>query len=178
MSVYAWYVAAALAGLEGTATHNLSREGITGFSPTVTEENREIRLYPGYIFVELSCPEEAGIVNRVRGIHRMLPIHNTHPLALPKGFVDELRDRISGGDFAEARAQEEVYNFLPKEEVLVKTGPFQDHRGRFVRYHKGAGVVLLSLLGKEHGIRIPAQALAPIKPRVDRTRGAQVAAAA
>lgn len=170
---YRWFVAQVLSGLEGTALNHLKRDGITAFSPKVSDGTR---IFPGYIFVEIADVElEASIVNRTRGVHKLLPMHAKCPLPLPKGFVETLRERIASKDFDEATVSEDLYRFLPKEEVLVKTGPFADHRGRFVRYRKGSGVILAALLGREVELTIPAKELAPIRPRVGRSRGAQTA---
>ena len=158
---YRWYAAQALAGLEATAIYYLSRAGISAFSPTIGG-NHPLRLFPGYIFVELEHFTEAGEVNRTRGIRKLLPVHARDPLPLPFGFVEGLRERIARRDFDESAAEEEVYRFLPKDEVLLKTGPFQDHRGRFVRYRKGAGVVILTLLGGEREVERPLRELAPV----------------
>lgn len=164
---YRWYVAQALAGLEATAIYHLSREGISAFSPTITIEKRPIRLFAGYVFVELEGPHEAGRVNRQRGVHKLLPIRTRRanegpvdPLPLPVGFVEAVRDRIANKGF-ESEIEETVVRFVPQQEVFIRNGPFRDHRGRFLRYSKGSGVVLTYLLGKEHELKIPARDLAP-----------------
>lgn len=173
---YRWYVAQALPGLEALATHYLSREGISAFSPVLTGDGRKVRLYPGYLFVELAQPDEAGVVNRTRGVHKVLPIHTASPLALPRGFVEKLREKIAAGDFNERHAQEIVYRYVPQEEVMITMGPFRDHRGRFLRYRKGCAIILASLLGREVELPIRPTDLVPVP--VSRARGASECVAA
>lgn len=166
---YRWFVAQALAGLEATAIYHLTRAGITAFSPVVASlfEGRptKLRLFPGYVFVELEAPGEAGIVNRTRGIYRVLPIHardpDTLPLALPIGFVEELREKISGGSFDESAEASLLRKFIPDQEVTILFGPFAEHRGKFLRYQKGAGVVLTALLGRDFELKVPLHHLSP-----------------
>jgi|SRR6185312_13387167 len=165
-------------GLESTAIYHLTREGITAFAPIVTR-NRAARLFPGYVFVELETPDEAGAVNRTRGIRKVLPVHTTTPLALPVGFVEDLRDRLSRGDFNEKSEDELMQRFVPGELVSSANGPFRDLQGRFLRYSKGCGVVLTYLLGRDHELKIPLKSLVPVLESTSgRMRGASGALAA
>jgi len=172
LAEYRWYVAQALPGLEATAIYHLSREGITAYAPVISKD-RAARLFPGYVFVELETPDEAGLVNRTRGIHKVLPIHTLAPLALPRGFVEDLRESLARGDFSEKSEDELMRRYAPGDDVMPTNGPFRDLRGRFLRYSKGCGIVLTYLLGKEHELKIPLKSLAPV-PNVtsSRMRGA------
>lgn len=160
MAEFRWYVAQALPGLESTAIHHLSREGVSAWAPVATKD-RQLRLFPGYVFVELESPSEAGIVNRTRGIRKMLPIHCDSPLPLPRGFVEDLRARMASGEFEEQSADEFLRRFVPGETVSISSGAFSGLDAKFMRYSKGSGVLLMALLGREHEVRIPLQALAP-----------------
>lgn len=172
MADYRWYVAQALPGLESTAIYHLKREGVVGFAPAVSRD-KQCRIFPGYVFVELEDPDEAGIVNRTRGIHKMLPIHANTPLALPVGFIEELRDRLARGSFDEDSQDALLQRFIPGEEVSAcGMYPLRDGHGRFIRYHKGAGIVLGYLLGREIEVRIPLHQLSPTDVPSDRGRGA------
>jgi transcription antitermination factor NusG len=156
---YRWYVAQALAGLEATAIYHLSREGVTAFSPTLAS-NRQARLFPGYVFVELASPDEAGVVNRTRGIHKVLPVHSNNPLALPDGFVDELRGKISNGAFDEADCLRVIHKYIPGESVPIVAGSFAGWCGEMVRYHKGSMIVLLALFGNKREVIVPRHCVA------------------
>ena len=155
MADFRWYVAAALAGLEATAIYHLSRAGITAYSPTLVD--RVARYFPGYVFVELEGPWEAGIVNRTRGIHRMLPIHLDTPLALPVGFVEEFREKVAADGLRGDDEGAFLKRFVPGIDEVSAVGnyPLRDGHGRFLRYRKGAGIVLGYLLGREVEVPIP-----------------------
>lgn len=153
---YAWFVAQALAGLEATAIYNLSRAGITAYSPTIAD--RQARYFPGYVFVELEGVFEAGIVNRTRGVHKMLPIHASEPLPLPPGFVEELRERVAAKSFDDVAERSLLRRFAEGDEVVTSSGL----AGRFVKYHKDSGEILAALLGRENRIRIPLDRLSPV----------------
>lgn len=156
-----WYVAQALAGLESTAVHHLSRNPdiVDAYAPAAAD--RKARYFPGYVFVQLSDPAYAGAVNRTRGVHKLLPIHAASPLSIrsPKfgqpHFVDALRAAIDAGAFAEKRIVETVYNFLENDEVLIDGGPWDGHSGQFLRYHKSCAIVLLACFGSKRELPIP-----------------------
>lgn len=174
MEAFRWYVAAALAGLEATASHHLSRAGIAAFSPVGVDRSgafaRQVKLFPGYVFVELSAPDwaleddfrvaEAGIVRRTRGIHAMLPVHARAPAALPVGFVEDLRARMSAGDFDANAASDVVRRYSPGESVPIESGPWSGWSGEMVKYRKGSLILLLALLGAKREVEIPCHQVA------------------
>jgi transcription antitermination factor NusG len=178
MADYRWYVGPTVPGLEATALYHLKREGIVGFSPTERGLNPR-RLYPGYVFVELESADEASIVNRIRGMRKLLPVHLGSPLPLPKGFVENLREIAASPDFSVDEAEENLRRFAPGIDEVSATGnwPLRDGQGKFLRYRKGSGVVLGYLLGREIEVTIPLHQLAFASATVDRSRGAQAVAA-
>lgn len=171
---YRWYVAAALVGLEATASHHLSRAGIAVFSPFAVDWSgaapRQIKLFPGYVFVELSAPDwdveadfrvsEAGLVRRTRGIHSLLPVHARAPEALPVGFVDDLRARMAQGDFDVNAASDVIRRYAPAESVPIVSGPWSGWTGEMVKYRKGSLVLLLALLGAKREVEVPSHQVA------------------
>lgn len=174
MEAFRWYVAAALAGLEATAIYHLSRAGIVAFSPTFFDRSgvvhRQVKLFPGYVFVELSAPDqrfvaefrvaEAGIVRRTRGIHSLLPVHNLAPDPLPVGFVEDLRARMATGDFDASAALSVVRRYGTGDVVPIESGPWAGFDGEMVKYRKGSLVVLLALLGAKREVTIPSHQVA------------------
>lgn len=168
LAEFLWYVAQALPGLEATAVYHLTREGITAFAPAIVKKlvngkPGSARIFPGYVFVELESADESGVVNRTRGIHKLLPIHANAPLPLPTCFVDDLRARMAGGAFDEDSQDALVRKFVP-EQIVTWGGPLAGacpkNGGKFLRYHKGAGVVLGYLLGREIEMPIPLHQIA------------------
>lgn len=174
MEAFRWYVAAALSGLEATAIYHLSRAGISAFSPTFLDKggfpHRQVKLFPGYVFVELSAPDprlltefrvaEAGVVRRTRGIHAMLPIHSLAPDPLPVGFVEDLRSRMASGDFDANAALSAVRRYGLGDVVPIESGPWAGFDGEMVKYRKGSLVLLLALLGAKRAVEIPCHQVA------------------
>lgn len=177
MDDFRWYVARALPGLTATALWHLSRlasgsgggirEAFSAEARGRPSKGRErtVSLYPGYVFVELDGFDYAGRVNRTRGIHKLLPIFADHPSPLPRGFVEGLKAQIGCGDFDEKTEEQRLHSFVPQDEVEMVSGPFRDHRGRFLRYHKGAGEIIARLLGREVTLQIPLHQLVAVGGR-------------
>lgn len=145
-----WYVAQTLPGLELTAERNLIRNGLEAEDLCSTR-----RVFPGYLFIRLLAAGEAALVNRTRGILKMLPRHAESPLPLPDGFVDDLRRRLKDGDLSPLGEEQFLMRWLPGDLVSATAGPFRDQRGRFLRYGKECAVVLGYLLGCECEYKIP-----------------------
>ena len=163
MEDFRWYVAQALPGLEATALHHIRRiPAIRDSFAAPRSKDGRASLYPGYIFVELDGFDFAAAVNRTRGVRKLLPVHSERPLPLPRGFVEGLREAVGRGDYDERSEAERLLRFVPQEEVTMISGPFRDHHGRFLRYHKGAGVVLFVLLRREMEVLIPLHQLAAV----------------
>lgn len=171
---FRWYVAAVLAGLEATAGYHLSRAGIAAFSPTFVDRTsgflRQVKLFPGYLFVELGAPdrgvledfavEGAGEVRRTRGVHALLPVYARCPDPLPVGFVEDLRARMAAGDFDANAAAEVVRRYASGDAVPIESGPWAGWTGEMVKYRKGSLVVLLALLGAKREVTIPSHQVA------------------
>ncbi len=142
------YVAQTLAGLGASAERYLGRAGFKVF--------RSGRLFPGYIFVEgIEAAASAAVVNRTRGVLKLLPKHADSPLPLPLGFVADLRWRLAEGDLSERAEEELLRRWLEGDCVVAMTGPFRDKRGRFLHYTKDCAVVLGYLLGREVRYKVP-----------------------
>lgn len=142
------YVAQTLAGLGGSAERYLGRAGFKVL--------RAGKLFPGYIFVEdIDAAASTAVINRTRGVLRLLPKHTDTPLPLPIGFVQDLRWRLAEGDLSERAEDELLRRWLEGDQVTALTGPFRDRRGRFLCYTKDCAVVLGYLLGKEFRYKVP-----------------------
>lgn len=156
----AWYVAQSQGGLEATAIHHLSRDGLLALAPCVTDKRR--RYFPGYVFVRLRTLADCFVVNRTPGIVKLLPLHAHEPAPLPDGWVEDLMGRITRGELDERGEETFLRRYLPGETVAALVGPMAGRPGQFTRYHKGSAVLLGHLLGKAFEYRVPeAQLIAP-----------------
>lgn len=169
-----WYAAQCMGGLESTACYHLDLNDIEFFAPVVKFKNdKERKLFPGYIFVHLTREEECFVVNRTRGVIHMLPKWAERPHSLPDGFVEEVRDRLDSGFYEPPDEDELLKKFLPQQTVQALTGPMRDKAGRFLRYSKGSGIVLGYLLGKEFEYKVPLHQLRAVeKPSAPKSRSA------
>jgi transcriptional antiterminator RfaH len=79
-------------------------------------------LFPGYVFVNFDLADEAQNWRRIRrlpGIRTLLPQHSEIPVALPAGFVEELRQRKTRNAMGEV-----VRKFMPHDIVRAIAGPW------------------------------------------------------
>lgn len=142
------YVAQVQAGLGATAARYLGREGFSVF--------RAAGVFPGYVFLEgIDAKASAAVINRTRGVIKLLPKHLETPLPLPVGFLGDLRFRLDEGDLSLLAEEAFLHRWLEGDQVVALTGPFRDKRGRFLHYTKDCAVVLGHLLSREIRYKVP-----------------------
>lgn len=147
-----WYVVQfqSTFGAASLAERHLQRQGFLVEVPRHPRTGREI--FSGYGFVLLDLVADAWqAICSTRGVLGLLPRFQPVPLAVPTAFVEELRAAIA--DYAEP---EEVVSRWRRDSVVpIVSGPLATWTGRLDRYHKGALVLLVSLLGVERRVEIP-----------------------
>ena len=169
-----WYVAAAQRGRELSASEIIKERGFTALVPCVALTRRTFGrsqqpLFPGYVFIRMDLdapPPDAWAgwqgLNGVRGIIRLLPMHAERPLELPDGFVEMITGAVMRGDFNKKTVEEIVAAFVRDQELAIESGPFAGFTGKFRGKERGKIKLLVSLLGAEHVLKVPARQLAAI----------------
>lgn len=146
-----WHALQFHAGMTDTGVRHLERQGFLPFVPKLRDGGT---IFPGYGFLELDLYEERWrTVNGTRGVIKLLPTHLEEPLALPAGFVEDLRDSLD--DFN--TCTESVSGWMKGDEVQVECGPFTGCVGELVRHRRGSLVLILSLLGRPCEVSVPKQ---------------------
>ena len=165
-----WFVASVQPGLSETAQRSLKLKEISSYFIRVRDLNgRIISYFPGYIFVTINTDylaETANAINGTRGIGRLLPGHLESPLALPRGFVEDLKEAAEAGRLDE-RVEEMIEKYQCGEAVKVRSGPWIGTAFEVTRYRKGSLAFFACLLGKQVEVFIPQHQVEKI-PDTDR----------
>lgn len=147
-----WYVIEFLPlfGSRATAERHLRRDGFEPWVPVNPVTKRD--LFSGYGFLPLDLSADGwGRVYSTRGVSHMLPRYEMRPRPLPTAFVDELRLALDGY----SEPVEVVKRWCRGDLVPITSGPFAGFNGVMEGRHRGALVLLLSLLGRENVIEVP-----------------------
>ena len=175
-----WFVGTVRAGAADLAVLHLKRQPesfLDVFSPTVAEERlegrqkrrvvRDLRLYPGYVFVKFNPHRERWrSFNGTVGCGKLLGANSDNlPLALPRGFVEELQGLQAGGLLTAVRADAVVHHFVKDQSVLVRSGSWAGHTGEFSRYRKGSLVLFMTLFSQRVELEFKPHECQPAPPK-------------
>lgn len=154
-----WYVAQLQAGMRLTAEANLQRQRFEFDSMLVRGERGPAQLFPGYIFVRFDrfdpdCRWRS--VNGTTGIEKLLPLHLENPMPIMAGLVEDFTSQIAAGSFDHKNFSATVAKHAVGEKVAVISGAWAGHSGTLRRQRKGCLFLLMSLLGRELEIPVPA----------------------
>lgn len=123
-----WYVAQLKPNGLVRARRNLERLGHGVWMPVLETEKRTARgpvktrvpVFPGYLFVQFDAAVPGwGAINNTFGVARLICAGRETPLALPGGFVQELRKRCDAEDCILPPRE-----LQPGEAVTLISGPF------------------------------------------------------
>lgn len=151
-----FYVAQCLPSQESIAALNLRNQKFETYYPTETKERRiKVRnavrttshivpLFPGYVFVAFDHLRDAWrSINGTRGVRRLLG-EGEKPVAVPEGFVDELRRQCALGVFDQSAARDVI---RAGESVRIESGSFAGLIGECIEARAKSVRVLLSCFG-------------------------------
>ncbi len=154
-----WYVAQLQAGLRVTAEANLQRQRFEFDSMRIKSVRGTVPLFPGYIFVRFDRDEPGcrwRSVNGTTGIEKLLPLHLEIPTPVLVGLVEDFAAQIAAGSFDHKNFEATVARHTVGEKVAVISGAWAGHSGTLIRQRKGHLFLLMSLLGRELSIPVPA----------------------
>lgn len=157
-----WYVAQLQAGMRVTAEANLQRQRFEFDSMRVrSAHGSSVPLFPGYIFIRFDRDEPGWrSVNGTRGVSKLLPLHLEMPIPIMVGLVEDFSAQIATGAFDHQNFGATVARHTVGEKVAVISGAWAGYCGTLSRHRKGHLYLLMSLLGRELEIPVPAHQVA------------------
>lgn len=161
-----WYCVRAKPKQEGLATRLLRQElGLEVFCPKIRFKRArstgvawvQEAMFPGYLFVRFIYPQLHRRIASISGIAKTLSFGG-RPCVLDDSIIEDLRMHVADGEIIEVTS-----DIKAGEEVKVIEGPFLGVRAlvtRLLPAHDRVAI-LLSLLGQEREVEIPASAILP-----------------
>ena len=163
-----WYVVHTHARAENQAVENLARQNFEVYLPKFERRRRHARradfvkspLFPRYLFVrlDLGLDRWRSIFSTI-GVSRLV-LQGEKPAAVPDGIVETIKSQEGSNGCVEMHT---IRPFVRGERVRVMSGTFCDQVGQFLALdEKSRVVMLLSLLGREITVRLPASSVAAL----------------
>lgn len=158
-----WYVVSTQPAAEAKAVSHLERQGYRSYLPRWRKRRSHARrvewiaapLFPRYLFVRFDVTQTRWrAINSTVGVSHLI-CNAGLPRPVPEGIVEAIAARESENGLIEIAP-----GFRKGEPVIVGEGPFLDQIGLFERVDDAERVViLLSLLGRDVKIKVPAYAV-------------------
>jgi transcriptional antiterminator RfaH len=160
-----WYVVYTRTGMERMALGHLEEQGYAVYLPQRLKERRHARrvdrikvpLFPRYLFVSMDIETDGWrSINGTYGVTYLVAMGD-RPSAVPAGIVESIRERENEEGLVVIA---EPNPFTEGDVIEITRGALADQTGIF----KCGGdrqrvTLLLSLLGREMEIRLPANAV-------------------
>lgn len=161
-----WYVVQSIPRMEGWAVENLLAAGFQSYWPRHVVEQKKVvageryrSMYPSYLFVNFDVKNDPWrAVCSTRGVKRVLGATEETVVPLPVGFVESMKMAAPDGVIDLPKVNPIV--FSPGDALKVIDGPLAGHTGTMQFSEKGRVALLLSLLGRENVVYLPADRVA------------------
>jgi transcriptional antiterminator RfaH len=165
--MFAWHVALTLPFQELIAERNLARQEFQPFNPkiviTKTIRNRDHTIrapyIPGYIFIRFEDDDDRWrAINQTRGVRQLMLAAPERPAIVREDAMAILIDRCSGSDVVSpTQVDTALAKLVPVgAAVRISAGPFEGLKGIVRWSHLDRVTVLLSFLGAQRPIVVPA----------------------
>jgi transcriptional antiterminator RfaH len=161
-----WYCVKTKTRQEGAATRLLRAElGLEVFCPKIRFKRARVTgvawvneaMFPGYLFVRFAYPLLHRRIAATTGVARILSFGG-RPSVVEDAVLGELRRHVADGETVEISAE-----IREGEEVKVVEGPLSGVKALVTRVlpARERVAILLSMLGEEREIEVPAAAVLP-----------------
>ena len=160
-----WYVVYTRTGMERMAMGHLENQGYTVYLPQRLKERRHARridtiktpLFPRYLFVELDLSTDRWhAINGTYGVTYLITMGD-RPSAVPPAIVETIRARENAEGLVEIT---EPCPYETGDVIEITQGALADQTGIFKCGDDRQRVtLLLSLLGREMEVNLPANAV-------------------
>lgn len=157
-----WYVVQSIPRMEGWALENIIADGFNAYWPRykvsvkgrpAAEKYRSV--FPGYMFVAFDTALDPWRnICSVRGVRKILGASDDGASALPRGFVEMMMTDVPSG-ILEQPTDEQVL-FKAGDSLRIDDGALKGHVGIMKFHEKGRVALLLTLLGRENVVYLPA----------------------
>jgi transcriptional antiterminator NusG len=156
-----WFVVYSKAHKEAVAEFQLRLKGVEVFFPqlflprSLRRWKRLIPLFPNYLFVRISIPEEYERVTWTPGVKRIVNFNDV-PVPLEEDIVGYLMRQASPTGVITARS-----NLKVGQEISISEGPFDGLAGTIQQPPNARGrvKVLMELLNRRMTVDVPVQFL-------------------
>jgi len=163
-----WYAVYTQARMEKWARSNLWERGFEVYLPQYRRQRRHARktdwvsapLFPRYLFVSAD-PENPGqrSINSAPGVINLVSF-GERPATISDQIIQAIRAREDAAGHVKLV---ETNTLKPGDQVRLHSGAMADHVGLFERRGDADRVViLLSLLGREVRVKVPANSIARV----------------
>ncbi len=152
-----WYVLYTKPRQEKVASQHLEQKGLSSFLPMISEPWKRKRkaiepLFPNYLFVHASLPEEYHVALWTPGTKRFVSF-GEEPTPIDDGTVEFLMEKAGETGIIEARS-----TLRAGDEITVSGGPFEGLVGivQSPPDRKGRVQVLMNILRRQASVKMPA----------------------
>lgn len=152
-----WYVLYTKPRQERSASQHLERKGLASFLPMICEPWKRKRrtvepLFPNYLFVYISFPDEYHLAAWIPGAKRFVSF-GEEPTPIDNGTVEFLMEKTGNTGIIEARS-----TLSPGDEITISRGPFEGLVGviQSPPDRKGRVQVLMNILRQKAPVKMPA----------------------
>lgn len=134
-----WFLAYTKPKYEDMVATRLEGAGFSVLNPKLKERKLYRRkvtdvispLFPCYLFVKFDSFRDYHLIRYTRGIKRLLSGDNG-PAVVPQGIIDSIVSKMECGFIPLKQT------FVPGEDVIVRSGPFEGFNAIFEKEMKGA----------------------------------------
>lgn len=139
---------------EAHAIRHLRNQDVTAYCPQIFNDRARRRepLFPSYLFVELDVGGRWTFINSTHGVLYVLASQD-RPCVVPTDAIKAMQAAENKNGVIVLPEQME---FERDQTLLITTGPFKGHEGKFLSYPGPKRVeLLLTFLGNLHRVTLP-----------------------
>lgn len=170
-----WYVVNTKSNQETLAASELKENGFKAFFPryikhyshpkTKTVSERELALFPSYVFVQFDAQRNRRWQNieRMKGIIGLVGLMDDYLCPVPVGCIEEIIARCDRkGLIKLEETVKKVLKFHPNMPLYIKKGMFQGQVATYCNSSDNRVTLLLALLSKPLKLILPIDAVAEL----------------
>ncbi len=127
---------------------------ITKLNPKGERKEKEVKIYPGYIYVNMMLDKEIGYL--IQNTQYVSKIAGTGDVAIPleEGYVEKVKEKMK--EDAENKSNTVTVEYQMGDLVKIKDGPFKDMQGKIsgIDAENARLDVLLTIFDRETNVEV------------------------